>query len=60
MVTMGRAADYARDRADGHAHALESLCDALVRGQAAPGLAELEELDNVLPGLDPRDFATQP
>jgi 1,4-alpha-glucan branching enzyme len=60
MVTMGRAADYARDRADGHDRALRSLCDALARGESAPDPTELEELDNVLPLLDPDDFARLP
>ncbi len=56
MITMGRAAGYARDRATLHARAFDELCDAIEGGAAAPNLAELRERDNLLPELDAAAF----
>ena len=57
MISMGRAADYARDRAAAHDRALHELCDAALRGEAPPGLDALRERDNLLPALDLAPFA---
>ncbi|MCA1726314.1 MAG: DUF1957 domain-containing protein [Actinobacteria bacterium] len=52
MVTLGRAADYARERVEAHDAALTALLDALERGAVPDELEALEERDNLLPGLD--------
>ena len=56
MITMGRAAGYARDRSALHARAFDELCDAIESGTAAPNLADLRERDNLLPELDAAAF----
>jgi 1,4-alpha-glucan branching enzyme len=60
MISMGRAADYARDRIDAHDAALKRLCAAAAEGRIPDELEALEEQDNLLPGLDPALFHPQP